>query len=621
MALDLGTLVAKVRVDDGDFDQKTSGWSAKGAGIASAFGNVAADAISQAASALGDFVGDAMEASDATDKFKTSLQFAGLDNGTIERLTASTKAYADETVYSLTDIMGITSNLAGAGVKDYDKLAEALGNFNSVAGGSQETYGRLGSVLTQTAGAGKLTTENWNQITDAVGGSSAKLQEALLQAGAYTGDFRTAMEKGEITAEEFNAALMTLGTDPVAVEAARSTETFEGAAGNLAATLTGVLTEALDLIKGPLTSFQSGLAWFIGNSGLFIPIIAGIGVALLTVFAPAIWAAVAATAAWTVALLANPMTWIVLGIVALVAAIVWLIQNWDVAVAWISEVWGGFMDWIVSVIDGFVAWWNGIWEAVGAWITGVWNGFIGWITDQFNLFMLGLRVIGDGIATWWNGLWSGIGNWIKSVWDGFISWVTDLAVGWVSFLMSAFDAYVSFWVGLWEGVQDTVVNVWEGIVSFFEGIPDTILGFFRGAGEWLYNVGSDIIQGLIDGINSMIGAVGDAVGGVLDWAAGFFPHSPAKRGPLSGSGWYAIGEAGEAVVAAFAAGLADDTAVNAELEAMLNVPTTGGLRSGWGSDGPVTSVTKNVTYVAAENQSLSSEEALFAALGSPRVRD
>ena len=32
----------------------------------------------------------------------------------------------------------------------------------------------------------------------------------MLNAGAYTGNFREAMEKGEITADEFNKAIMDL---------------------------------------------------------------------------------------------------------------------------------------------------------------------------------------------------------------------------------------------------------------------------------------------------------------------------------------------------------------------------------------------------------------------------
>ena len=80
-------------------------------------------------------------------------------------------------------------------------------------------------VLTQTAGQGKLTTENWNQLSDAIPGASGKIQQALKEAGAYTGNFRDAMADGQITAQEFNDAIMSLGFTDAAVEAATSAST------------------------------------------------------------------------------------------------------------------------------------------------------------------------------------------------------------------------------------------------------------------------------------------------------------------------------------------------------------------------------------------------------------
>ena len=115
-------------------------------------------------------------------------------------------------------------------------------------------------VLTQTAGQGKLTTENFNQLADAVPGASGKLQQALLEAGAYTGNFREAMEKGEITAEEFNAAVMDLGMTDVAKEAATSTATIEGAWGNLEAALVSGGMSIVDQIKPALTDFMGSVA-------------------------------------------------------------------------------------------------------------------------------------------------------------------------------------------------------------------------------------------------------------------------------------------------------------------------------------------------------------------------
>ena len=52
------------------------------------------------------------------------------------------------------------------------------------------------------------------------------LDQALKKNGAFTGNFRDAMANGEITAAEFNKALLELGSKPVAVEAAKSTKTF-----------------------------------------------------------------------------------------------------------------------------------------------------------------------------------------------------------------------------------------------------------------------------------------------------------------------------------------------------------------------------------------------------------
>lgn len=616
MALDLGTLVAKIKVDDDDFDKKTDSWSKKGAGVASAFGNVAADAISQATSMLVDFVGDAAEASDATDKFKKTLEFAGLDTSKIDALTASTKAYADETVYSLGDIQNITATLASNGVQGPDALAMALGNLNAIAGGNAETFSRVGSVLTQTTGAGKLTTENWNQLAEAIPGASGKLQEALLQAGAYTGNFRDAMAEGQITADEFNAAIQQVGTDPIAVEAAKSTETFEGAAGNLSATIQGKLVEALNLVKGPITDFQNGLSWFIDNIAQFTPLIAGVGVAILVGLAPAIWAAVVATAAWTVALLANPMTWIILGVVALVAAIVWLIMNWDTAVAWITEVWGGFITWITGVIDGFVGWWNGIWAAVGAWITSVWEGFVGFVGDVFRNFMLGIQIIGNGIAAWWNGLWSGIGQFIQDVWQGFTTWVMSLAVGYVNFVMGVFNGFMCWWNGLWSAVGNFLRSTWDGAIAFVRGIPQAIFDVFTGAATWLYDIGKNIVQGLWNGLKSIWESVSswfqDTFGGIIDTVAGIFGiHSPSRV--FSEFGVYI----GEGLIEGLQKIQPD---VEAAFGLMEHVPSTGGWNSGGGS-GDTINNSKSVTYIAAENQALDSEEALYAALGSPRVRD
>ena len=221
-----------------DYSKSEKNITSRLGGAFSKVGRVATAALG-AASAIGVGAGfahiasEAISASDATDKFKSTLSFAGKSAADIDRLTASTRDYADKTVYSLSDIQGVTAQLAANNVKNYDQLAEAAGNLNSVAGGNAETFSSVGMVLTQTAGAGKLTTENWNQLADAIPGASGELQEAMKANGAYTGNFRDAMADGQITADEFNQAIMDLGMTDAAKEAATSTSTIEGAMGNL----------------------------------------------------------------------------------------------------------------------------------------------------------------------------------------------------------------------------------------------------------------------------------------------------------------------------------------------------------------------------------------------------
>lgn len=241
------------------------GISAKGAAIAGAMGGLAASIGSKLVGTIQGLMGEITDASDSAQKFASTLSFANIDDSTIKDLTASTQAYADETVYDLSDIRNTTAQLAANGVDNYAQLAEAAGNLNAVAGGNADTFKSVAMVMTQTAGAGKLTTENWNQLSDAIPGASGKLQEALKANGAYTGNFRDALEKGQISAEEFNKAVMDLGMTDAAKQAATSTATIEGSMGNLEAAGVKAGMVLLDAFKPLVTGGINGVSETIGQ--------------------------------------------------------------------------------------------------------------------------------------------------------------------------------------------------------------------------------------------------------------------------------------------------------------------------------------------------------------------
>lgn len=136
----------------------------------------------------------------------------------------------------------------------------------------------------------------------------------------------------------------------------------------------------------------------------------------------------------------------------------------------------------------------------------------------------------------------------------------DTAGEFVALGGSTFDALrgvLNFAIGAANAVAGFAREVGARVneaVGFFQSLPARIQGFFAGAGSWLVSSGRALIQGFIDGISAMVGRVGDAVGKVLSFARGFFPNSPADRGPFSGAGWRQIANSGAAIFDQFTGG-------------------------------------------------------------------
>lgn len=547
---------------DKSASKSSSGFGKFGA-AAGAVGGLVSSGIGMAVDAIGDLTGDIIEASDSADKFKSTLNFAGLDTGTIDALTASTQTYADQTVYSISDIRNVTAQLAANGVQGFDKLAEAAGNLNAVAGGNAQTFSSVGMVLTQTAGAGKLTTENWNQLADAIPGASGKLQEAMLKNGAYTGNFRDAMEKGEISAEEFNQAIMDLGMTDAAKEAATSTSTIEGAMGNLEASVVGVGTTILDQFKGPLTSGISLLAQGIsGLSGVFTglvqtigPILSQIGTTFQTAFQPVVEIVqsqlLPALQPLMSALqnLGNAIMPIIMTAIQTIAPVLsTLVSNIGQTMSVIATAVTPVINNIASLIQAVLPAIQSAFQIWGTYIQGVINAVFPFIqtivTSVMNVVNAIITTVLAAINGDWSGVWEGIQNIVSSVWNGIQSIVSG-AINAVSGVISSVLSGISgIFSSVWNGIKGAVSSAWSGITSavssgvssmmnFITSIPSRIMGVFSGAGSWLLSAGQNIIQGLINGITNAIGgaisAVKDAVGGIIDGAKSLLGiASPSK---------------------------------------------------------------------------------------------
>ena len=542
---------------------KASSGTGKFAAIAGAMGGLVSTGISMAVDAISNLSGDITEASDSAQKFASTLSFAGLDTSTIDQLTERTQKYADQTVYDLSDIRNTTAQLAANGVDNYANLAEAAGNLNAVAGGNADTFRSVGMVLTQTAGAGKLTTENWNQLSDAIPGASGKLQEAMKKNGAYTGDFRDAMAKGEISAEEFNQAILDLGLTDAAKEAATSTSTIEGAMGNLEASVVNVGMQILDSFKGPATQGISMLAEGIGGlpqafksmMGSMMPALQKIGSVMQTAFVPvgqAISGKLLPALQPFMQALQNLGSAIMPVLDAAFQALMPVLGS---LLAGLAQVGGTIMSTLTPVINNLAAVFQTVLPVIQqqfqTWGTAIQN-VINVVFPFIQTVVTTVMNIINGIITTvlaalqgnWNGVWTGIQNIAVRVWNGIQNIVTASMNAVSGVVSSVMNAISSTWSGLWNTVKNLASSAWNGITNAVRngvntvantvsGIGGKIKGEFSNAGSWLVSAGNNIIQGLINGIK---GAIGNAVAAVKNAASSIVNaaksalgiHSPSR---------------------------------------------------------------------------------------------
>lgn len=562
--IETSTREASDSIDNMDkASSKSSNGLGKLSAVAGAVGGLVSTGVSMAVDAIVGLSGDITEASDSAQKFASTLSFAGLDTSTIDQLTASTQKYADQTVYDLSDIRNTTAQLAANGVDNYANLAEAAGNLNAVAGGNADTFKSVGMVLTQTAGAGKLTTENWNQLSDAIPGASGKLQEAMKKNGAYTGDFRDAMAKGEISAEEFNQAILDLGMTDAAKEAATSTSTIEGAMGNLEASVVNVGMQILDSFKGPATQGISILAEGISGlpqafksmMGSMMPALQKIGSVMQASFVP-VGQAISGKLLPALQPFMQALKNLGSAILPILdAAFQALMPVLGSLLAGLAQVGGTIMSTLTPVINNLASVFQTVLPVIqqqfqtwGTEIQGVVNAVFPFIqtvvTTVMNIINGIITTVLAALQGDWNGVWTGIQNIAVRVWNGIQNTVTAAINAVSGVISSVMNAISSTWSGIWNTVKGVAASAWNGITNAVRngvntvtntvnGIGGKIKGAFSNAGSWLVSAGNNIIQGLINGIKSAIGnavaAVKNAASSIVNAAKGALGiHSPSR---------------------------------------------------------------------------------------------
>lgn len=483
-------------------------------------GNVLADLASEAGSALMSLGADAISAADSLTKFESTMDFAGFDSKTIQETEKAMQDYASRTVYDLETVSNTVAQLGANGVDNFEALTEAAGNLNAVAGGNADTFSSVAMVLTQTAGAGKLTTENWNQLTDAIPGASGVLQQAMLDAGAYTGNFREAMEEGEISAEEFNAAIMELGNSDAAKQAATSVDTVEGAVGNLQATITDLITSFLasggtEMITGFINAINEGFQQF---------------------------------GAWVTANKDHIMDFAQNAFDGIMQFGQFIVDNWETIVSDLAVIAAGiaamklaqFATDIGSVISG-AATLTSTFPALGSVVTAL-TGPFGLVIAAVTAVLLVINTFGDQIQA------------VLQSADDFLQGVfaTDFTQVFGPVIGGVLNTFLDVFQGVWEafkGILDGVIDIVRGVFTGdWERAWNGVVGIFKGLFEGIVSIAKGVLNGVITVINMVLSGINALINGVNHIPGVNIPNIPTipmlAKGGIVRSGSAIVGEAG-----------------------------------------------------------------------------
>lgn len=248
---------------------------------------------------------------------------------------------------------------------------------------------------------------------------------------------------------------------------------------------------------------------------------------------------------------------------------------WNAMVEFVSPIIQSVVDFIKSVWDGISQWWSEnqgliqqtfetVWNAIqmviqtvmpiiqsiietamnilAPFIETTWNNICTVVTTVWELIKIAIQTAMDvigGIITAvmavingdWETAWNAIKSVGESIWNGLSSAGKAIFDGFSQILSNIWETIKSVASSAWEALKASVLSIIDGLVSGAQSAWDTmsnavstlvsnVTGFFDQL--WninLFSAGQAILQGFLDGLQSVWSSVTDFVGGIAGWIA------------------------------------------------------------------------------------------------------
>ena len=384
------------------------------------------------------------------------------------------KAFGDTEAVALIDLLySKTDDLQGNILDMYDALGSGTGVATEMANAINETEPERFERLTQRI----------QNVKESIGNSLLPTVNDLMSAG------ETVLTKVGSWIEENQELVKVIMLVVLAIGG------FLTIAGTVAAVVGGVglvITKAVSAFKILKAGF-------------------GIARAALSPLIGSVWS-------FTAALLANPVTWVVIGIAALIAAIVLLYNKCEWFRNLVNNIFNFFREKLGAAFETAKAIFSGIGNVIGS----VMGAARDTVAEKLDNMRSAYESHGGGIR----GAAAAAIEGVKGIYTAGFSFLDNLTGGRLTAIK---DKFVSGVTNMASGVRERFETVKTAFSNGITAVKNTVTG----AVSWFFESGKKVISTFANGIKSAFTGAVDAVKGGLQRIRNMLPFSDAKEGPLS----------------------------------------------------------------------------------------
>ena len=230
-----------------------------------AVGNMISKGMGLAGSGIRSMLGELNEASTSWQTFEGNMHQLGASNTQIARAKSDMQKFAQQTIYSASDMSSTYAQLAAVGTKNTAQLVKGFGGLASAADNPQQAMKTLSEQATQMAAKPKV---QWQDFKLMLEQTPAGISAVAKTMGESTTSLIKDIQDGKVKTQDFLNAVAKTGTNANFSKMATQYKTVGQAMDGLKETLANNLQPAFDKVSKVGIKWVSNLSDRIGKLNL-----------------------------------------------------------------------------------------------------------------------------------------------------------------------------------------------------------------------------------------------------------------------------------------------------------------------------------------------------------------